>query len=46
VFTGLVGLSQTVWQISLMGFFAGFNSAAIALVASQVPDQRLGYSLG
>jgi MFS transporter, DHA1 family, multidrug resistance protein len=50
VFTGLVGLSQTVWQMFafrlLMGFFAGFNSAAIALVASQVPDQRLGYSLG
>ena len=26
--------------------FAGFSSAAIALVASQVPESRLGYSLG
>ena len=29
-----------------MGVFAGFSSAAIALVASQVPEERLGYSLG
>ena len=30
----------------LMGVFAGFSSAAIALVASQVPEGRLGYALG
>src|SRR5204863_9158375 len=39
-----------VWQCcvcrALMGVFAGFSSAAIALVASQVPEDRLGYSLG
>jgi DHA1 family multidrug resistance protein-like MFS transporter len=29
-----------------MGVFAGFSSAAIALVATQVPEGRLGYSLG
>jgi DHA1 family multidrug resistance protein-like MFS transporter len=29
-----------------MGAFAGFSSAAIALVASQVPERRLGYALG
>ena len=29
-----------------MGLFAGFSSAAIALVASQVPERRLGYALG
>jgi DHA1 family multidrug resistance protein-like MFS transporter len=29
-----------------MGVFAGFSSAAIALVASQVPEGRLGYALG
>jgi MFS transporter, DHA1 family, multidrug resistance protein len=29
-----------------MGIFAGFSAAAIALVASQVPEDRLGYSLG
>ncbi|MDE2580645.1 MAG: MFS transporter [Rhodospirillales bacterium] len=50
VFTGLMGIAQTVWHMlafrMAMGLFAGFNSAAIALVASQVPDQRLGYALG
>ena len=29
-----------------MGVFAGFSSTAMALVASQVPEQRLGYALG
>ncbi len=50
VFTGLIGVAHTVWQMFafrlFMGFFAGFNSSAIALVASQVPDRRLGYALG
>jgi DHA1 family multidrug resistance protein-like MFS transporter len=49
-FTILMGLSVNVWQFfaarTLMGVFAGFSSAAIALVASQVPESRLGYSLG
>ena len=31
---------------ALMGVFAGFSGAAIALVASQVPEGRLGYALG
>jgi MFS family permease len=31
---------------ALMGVFAGFSSAAIALVASQVPEGRLGCALG
>jgi MFS transporter, DHA1 family, multidrug resistance protein len=50
LFTALMGASDTVWQFfgfrALMGVFAGFSSAAIALVASQVPEERLGYSLG
>ncbi|MGH7041317.1 MAG: MFS transporter, partial [Acetobacteraceae bacterium] len=50
VFTGLMGIATTVWHLlafrMAMGLFAGFSSAAIALVASQVPDQRLGYALG
>src|SRR5471032_1248424 len=50
VFTGLMGLSTNVWQFfgarAVMGLFAGFSSAAIALVASQVPERRLGYALG
>ena len=29
-----------------MGALAGFNSAATVLVSTQVPEQRLGYSLG
>jgi MFS transporter, DHA1 family, multidrug resistance protein len=49
-FAGLMGLAQNVWQFfavrALMGTFAGFSSAAIALVASQVPEARLGFSLG
>src|SRR5271170_1386762 len=50
VFTALMGAAGNVWQFfgcrALMGVFAGFSSAAIALVASQVPENRLGYSLG
>ncbi len=50
LFTALMGASSNVWQFfgfrALMGVFAGFSSAAIALVASQVPEERLGYSLG
>ena len=50
VFTAFMGLSLTVWQFfaarALMGVFAGFSSTAMALVASQVPEQRLGYALG
>ena len=49
-FTVLMGIAANVWQFfacrALMGVFAGFSSAAIALVASQVPEERLGYSLG
>src|SRR6266550_6386683 len=50
LFTALMGVAANVWQFfafrALMGAFAGFSSAAIALVASQVPEGRLGYSLG
>jgi DHA1 family multidrug resistance protein-like MFS transporter len=50
LFTALMGLSANVWQFfgarAIMGLFAGFSSAAIALVASQVPERRLGYALG
>jgi DHA1 family multidrug resistance protein-like MFS transporter len=49
-FTALMGVSANVWEFfgarALMGVFAGFSSSAIALVASQVPEGRLGYSLG
>jgi MFS transporter, DHA1 family, multidrug resistance protein len=50
VFTALMGLATNVWWFfgarAVMGLFAGFSSAAIALVASQVPERRLGYALG
>ena len=50
LFIGLMSLVANVWQFlglrALMGVFAGFNAATISLVASQVPPQRLGYSLG
>jgi len=50
IFTALMGLSTNVWQFfaarALMGMFAGFSTSAIALVASTVPERRLGYALG
>ena len=50
VFAGLMGASSNVWQVfaarALMGVFAGFSSTAIALVASQAPEERLGFALG
>src|SRR6185312_1146356 len=50
VFTALMGLATNVWWFfgarAVMGMFAGFSSSAIALVASQVPERRLGYALG
>ncbi len=45
-----MGLSTNVWQFfiarAVMGMFAGFSTSAIALVASQAPERRLGYALG
>ena len=50
IFTAMMGLATNVWWFfgarAVMGAFAGFSSAAIALVASQVPERRLGYALG
>jgi DHA1 family multidrug resistance protein-like MFS transporter len=50
VFTALMGVSQTIWEFLavrvLLGAFAGFSASAITLVASQVPERRLGFALG
>jgi MFS transporter, DHA1 family, multidrug resistance protein len=50
LFAALMGMAANVWQLfacrALMGVFAGFSSSAIALVASQAPEERLGYALG
>lgn len=50
LFTLLMGVAANPWQMlgfrAGMGALAGFNSAATVLVATQVPEHRLGYSLG
>ncbi len=50
IFTALMGMATNVWLFfgarAVMGAFAGFSSSAIALVASQVPERRLGFALG
>ena len=50
LFTGLMGLAGNVYWFfgarAVMGMFAGFSTSAIALVASQVPERRIGYALG
>jgi MFS transporter, DHA1 family, multidrug resistance protein len=47
---GLTGLCTTPWEMLAVrivsGAFAGFSTSAMALVATQVPEQRLGYALG
>lgn len=50
VFLALTAVCQNVWQLLaitiVMGIFAGFSAASMALVATQVPEERLGFSLG
>lgn len=50
VFAALMGLTRNVEQLlivrAMMGVFSGFSAAATALVATQVPEDQLGYSLG
>jgi DHA1 family multidrug resistance protein-like MFS transporter len=50
VFTVLMGVSGSVWELLAvragMGVVAGYNASAIALVASQTPEHRLGTALG
>jgi MFS transporter, DHA1 family, multidrug resistance protein len=50
LFAGLMGAAGNVWQLfacrAMMGAFAGFSSTAIALVAGQAPEDRLGFALG
>ncbi|MCL6444018.1 MAG: MFS transporter [Alicyclobacillus sp.] len=49
-FTGMMGLAQSTWQLivirALQGSFSGFSAASIALVASVIPQNRLGFALG
>ena len=50
IFTMLMGVAGNPWHMLAfragMGALAGFNSAATVLISTQVPEQRLGYSLG
>jgi DHA1 family multidrug resistance protein-like MFS transporter len=50
IFTFLMGIAQGPWQMlglrAGMGALAGFSSASVVMVASSVPERRLGYSLG
>jgi len=50
LFTALAGLAPNVWLLfaarACMGIFSGFSAAATALVGTQVPEDRLGFSLG
>jgi MFS transporter, DHA1 family, multidrug resistance protein len=50
IFTAIMGLTQNVWQLFIaracMGLFSGFSAAATTLVGTQVPEDRLGFSLG
>lgn len=50
VFTALMALVRGPWELfalrAVMGVFSGFSAAAIALVGTQVPAKRLGFSLG
>jgi DHA1 family multidrug resistance protein-like MFS transporter len=45
-----MGFSHHLWQLvtlrALIGGFSGFSAAAIALVATQAPRDRLGFALG
>lgn len=50
IFTGLMGLALSPWHMLAlragMGALAGFSSASVVMVATQVPEKRMGYSLG
>ena len=50
VFTTLIAIAHSPWHVLAlrggMGALAGFNSAATVLVATQVPESRMGWSLG
>ncbi len=50
IFTFLMGVAQDPWHMLAlragMGLLAGYNSAATVLVASQVPEDRLGTAMG
>ncbi|WP_274654540.1 MFS transporter [Paenibacillus humicola] len=49
-FNVLVGFSQNTWELlglrAMQGAFSGFSAAAIALVSTAIPEEKLGFALG
>ncbi|MCL6515877.1 MAG: MFS transporter [Alicyclobacillus sp.] len=49
-FTFVMGLAQNVWELlgarMLQGAFSGYSASATALVATVVPEEKLGTALG
>ncbi|GGJ12243.1 MFS transporter [Alicyclobacillus cellulosilyticus] len=50
LFTCGMGLCRNVWELlatrMLQGAFSGYSAAAVALVATLVPEEKLGFALG
>ena len=50
VFNALSGIAQNVWELfairAVAGMFGGFSASTMALVGTQVPENRLGFALG
>lgn len=50
LFTCLMGFTQNVWQLLfvriLQGVFSGYSASANALVATTIPEEKLGFALG
>jgi len=49
-FTFIMGFSRNVWELlfirMLQGAFSGYSASANALVATTIPEERLGFALG
>ncbi|MGZ4134703.1 MAG: MFS transporter [Tumebacillaceae bacterium] len=49
-FTLCMGLATQVWQLLLIrmlqGVFSGFSASSTALVATRIPEEKLGFALG
>jgi MFS transporter, DHA1 family, multidrug resistance protein len=49
-FTLCMGLVSQVWQLLVIrifqGVFSGFSASATALVATRIPEEKLGFALG
>jgi len=47
---GLMGLAQSPWQLLLLrllnGTISGFNPAAVSLISSTTPKDRMGFAMG